>query len=55
MREYQLVVPADCVAAADNRLKKHASFASKVGLFDDFWGKPHFCPKNHFDLFLTNL
>lgn len=24
MREYQLVVPADCVAAADNRRKKHA-------------------------------
>jgi hypothetical protein len=20
-----------------------------VGLFDDFWGKLHFCPKNQFD------
>ena len=24
-------------------------FASKVGLFNDFWGKLHLCPKNQFD------
>ena len=29
-------------------LLKHG-FASKVGLFGDFWGKRHFCPKNQFD------
>jgi len=32
----------------------YKGFASKVGLFADFWGKRHFCPKNHFDVFLTN-
>lgn len=35
--------------ASDNTYYVLLSFALKVGLFADFWGKRHFCLKNHFD------